>query len=151
MSDWVIELHVPVTPVAKGRPKFFTPPGASFGRAVTPKKTVNAEDTIKHYAIAQGVTPVEGPVHVDLEFRYEPPASMSKKKRGMAMTYHEFRTKKPDLDNLIKTVLDALNELAWKDDASVVSVSARKIYAVQSETVVRVRSAGVAMFEGEPS
>ena len=38
-------------------------------------------------------------------------------------------TKKPDIDNIIKAVLDALNGIAYKDDTQVVQVMAQKKYA----------------------
>ena len=39
-------------------------------------------------------------------------------------------TKKPDIDNMQKAVLDALNGLAWDDDSQIVKVTAEKEYAV---------------------
>ena len=140
-TEWrEVRIVIPVMPVAKGRPKFFKPPNADFGRAVTPAKTRKAEHVIQQFAIAQGVTPVIGPVHVSLDFRHEPPASTSKKRRRELVEQNQWRDKKPDLDNLIKTVLDALNEIAWADDKSVVSIFARKVYAERSETIVTVVS-----------
>ena len=38
-------------------------------------------------------------------------------------------TKKPDLDNIAKIVLDSLNGLAYKDDSQVVSLRIDKFYA----------------------
>ena len=38
-------------------------------------------------------------------------------------------TKKPDIDNLIKFVLDAGNGLLWKDDSVVVNITAYKRYS----------------------
>ena len=37
--------------------------------------------------------------------------------------------KRPDLDNLIKSVLDALNGVAYKDDCQIVTMLSRKNYA----------------------
>ena len=34
--------------------------------------------------------------------------------------------KKPDIDNIVKAVLDALNEVAYRDDTQVVELQVRK-------------------------
>jgi Holliday junction resolvase RusA-like endonuclease len=36
---------------------------------------------------------------------------------------------KPDVDNLAKSVLDAINGVAYKDDNQIVDLVARKVYA----------------------
>jgi Holliday junction resolvase RusA-like endonuclease len=68
----------------------------------------------------------EGPVVVRLEFIFE-----RSKKTSKAVQYVEiFHTKKPDIDNLEKSVLDALTKAgAWKDDAYVASIHSVKRYA----------------------
>lgn len=38
-------------------------------------------------------------------------------------------TKKPDIDNITKAVLDALNKVAYKDDAAIVQFSVEKFYS----------------------
>ncbi len=50
-------------------------------------------------------------------------------------------TRKPDADNVAKSVLDALNGVAWLDDAQVTHLSVRKLErrrAVTPRTAVRV-------------
>ena len=37
-------------------------------------------------------------------------------------------TKKPDVDNIIKIILDSLNGLAYKDDAQIVARTCQKLY-----------------------
>jgi len=88
-------------------------------------------------AIAGGLTTWHGPLHVQLEF-------------GMVRPKTHFRngirredapsspTGRPDLDNLIKFVLDALNGLAWPDDSAVVSISATKIYLYEPQTYLKI-------------
>ncbi len=69
-------------------------------------------------------------LHVHAEFRYPTP------KRGAAEGTP--RPGRPDIDNLLKLVLDALNGIVWADDALVVSITATKVYAAQAGTYVRV-------------
>ena len=68
--------------------------------------------------------PLENEVKVTIVFFYETPKSWSKKKKELA-NWHK---SKPDIDNLIKTVLDALNGIAYKDDGQVVAIVASKMY-----------------------
>ena len=42
-------------------------------------------------------------------------------------------TKKPDLDNVIKSALDALNDVAYDDDSSINEIYANKQYGEISE------------------
>ncbi|MBS5782200.1 MAG: RusA family crossover junction endodeoxyribonuclease [Faecalispora jeddahensis] len=46
--------------------------------------------------------------------------------------------KKPDRDNIVKIICDALNELAYKDDAKIVTTQIAKYYAEASRTFVKI-------------
>lgn len=37
--------------------------------------------------------------------------------------------KKPDMDNIVKVIADALNSVAYQDDSQVVLVKAKKVYS----------------------
>ena len=63
-----------------------------------------------------------GPVAVELEFALARPARMSK----LIPAGH---TKRPDLDKLIRAVLDACTGVIWSDDSQVSRVVAVKRYA----------------------
>jgi len=64
--------------------------------------------------------PMEGPVFVALQFWLPRPKSLPKR-----ITQH---TKKPDLDKLVRAVLDGLTGIVFYDDAQVVSIVAQKGY-----------------------
>ncbi|MHB8393920.1 MAG: RusA family crossover junction endodeoxyribonuclease [Candidatus Dormibacteria bacterium] len=68
--------------------------------------------------------PFSGPVRVEVTAYVRRPASIPKRDRLTALP-----TKRPDLDNYLKTVLDGCLPL-WVDDAQVVSLTAAKVYAV---------------------
>lgn len=74
--------------------------------------------------------PIEGPVCLILTFVFPRPLRMVYKKRKM---YREMHTAKPDLDNLAKSVKDALNGLAWKDDSQVCIARSAKVYGAGDE------------------
>ena len=45
---------------------------------------------------------------------------------------------KPDTDNLIKTYLDALNKIAWRDDSLVYTVHAIKLWSDNPRTIIEI-------------
>jgi Holliday junction resolvase RusA-like endonuclease len=63
------------------------------------------------------------PIALRLIFVFPRPKALLWKSKPMPRAWC---FKKPDADNLIKSVCDALNMLVWRDDAQVVSVSVEK-------------------------
>lgn len=100
-------------PVAKGRPRF------GGGRVYTPQKTKAYEEKIAQAARDAGAVVLDGPICLTLRCYF--PFSGAARRRGDV--YH---IKRPDIDNIIKIVGDALNGIAWKDDSQIVSVLAEK-------------------------
>jgi Holliday junction resolvase RusA-like endonuclease len=117
----VIRLVVPFEPVAKGRPRFVR----ATGRAYTPPKTAGGEWQIRQTWLSQLVVPdpLLGPLRMTLDCYLAMPQSVPKRDRETALP-----TKRPDLDQYIKTALDALWQHAYHDDAQVVAIIARKLY-----------------------
>ena len=109
----MIHLKIPGKPFGKQRPKF------SRNRTYTPQATIDAEANIKAIAQAAGVQPIDGPIKMTIKAIYTPPKSWSKKKKLEAMG--TWKATKPDRDNLEKLVADALNGIAYADDAQVVT------------------------------
>lgn len=104
------------TPVAKGRPRF-----TRQGRAYTPAKTVAYEKLIRQTYAPSG-TKLVGPLRLSVVAHFQFTASWPASRKG-ADRYH---TAKPDLDNIVKIVGDALNGYAFDDDSQIVFVSASK-------------------------
>lgn len=122
-----VTIHVDVNPVPKGRPRFSKVGG--FVRSYTPKKTSDYEAQVK--AIAQQAMtrePLETPLAAFLYFRLPIPKSYPKKRIAACLSGLERPTKKPDLDNLAKSVLDGLNGIVYKDDSQLVSLHITKVY-----------------------
>lgn len=135
----MIQFTVPGQPVAKGRPKFTNVGG--FARAYTPKKTQEYENKVAAIARAamRGIKPSSSPIEIMLELRMEIPASWTKAKRLAAALGTVRATKKPDADNVLKGIKDALNGVCWVDDSQVVVLTVRKLYAAEPCVVVAVR------------
>ena len=126
-------------PVAKGRPRF-----ARMGRGIrtyTPPRTEAYEAAVRIAArFAMGSTPLlEGPVRVIITAAMPIPQSWSKKKHAaVAQGVVPFVTR-PDVDNLVKTILlDGMNGTIYKDDAQIVELTAIKRYDEKPTTLVTV-------------
>lgn len=129
---------VPGTPVGKGRPRFAK--RGNFVTTYTPEKTASYENLVKVKAEEAmiGRRLIEGAVSVEIELLITPPASWSQKKQREALSGRIFPTSKPDLDNVIKGLFDACNEIVWKDDKQVAALQVTKRYAVKAEACMRV-------------
>ncbi len=109
------------------------------GRTFTDAKTVQAERHIQHHAIEQiGKPCLTGPLHVSLTINIAPPPSWSRKKTAEALAGRILPTSRPDIDNQMKTAADALNGIAWKDDAQIVDATLSRRYGPESMTVIEV-------------
>lgn len=124
-----IHFQVEGDPKGKGRPRFTR--AGKFTRVYTDKQTLDYEALIKFYAAeAMGSTdPLETPVRVFLYIRHAVPQSYSKKRTEACLSGLEQPCKKPDIDNIAKTYLDAMNGVIFKDDTQVVDLHVKKVYS----------------------
>jgi Holliday junction resolvase RusA-like endonuclease len=130
----IIEFFVPCLPTAKGRPRFAR--RGNFVQAYTPAKTQQAEYSFLALAMAhKPTTPIDAPIELTLEFYMPKPQTMTKKLRAIENLSH---TKKPDIDNLTKLVVDSLNGIFWVDDSRIWHARAFKVYADNPGVRVRV-------------
>lgn len=127
----VLAFDIPGQPIGQGRPKFSTING--HARAYDPEKSRNYKAYIRMLATQamkdRGFTMIEGPCVLRIDAYFEVPKSKSKKFREAALSGLEYPTKKPDIDNIIKAIQDALNGLAYKDDALIVRLGVTKLYS----------------------
>lgn len=82
------------------------------------------------------------PLQIRLEFYLPIPKSYSKKQREAALAGVLLPTKKPDIDNLVKAVLDGLNGLAYQDDKQIVALEAAKGYGAAPLVQVTLQEVG---------
>ena len=122
----LFRLFVSGEPKAQQRPRFSTKSG--FVKAYDPEDSRNAKATIGMMARAEmgDEPPMEGDLLLQLTVRRNPPASWSNKRRKAALGTGV--RQKPDLDNHIKLVLDALNGVVFKDDKEITAIVARKVW-----------------------
>ena len=127
---------VPGEVVPKQRPRF-----TRNGHAYTPKKTVDYENKVKSYFITEypyGIPFTEGPLEIVLNVYFKIPGSISKKKQDDLLLHH-YPTKRPDSDNLLKSVCDALNGVAYTDDCQIVMACVNKIWSREAKAEIVLR------------
>lgn len=115
---------------------------ARVGRkSITPRKTRIAEAQVgwlARQAMGTDGPVLERPVRLTVEVEMQQPLRLTKLERAAIDAGTKLPTKTPDIDNLLKTVLDGLNGVAFRDDAQVCEVRASKRYAPAPRTWVRV-------------
>ena len=133
MSD--VYFIVPGDVIPKQRPRF------SHGHAYTPKKTLDYEKKVKEEYLKEyptGIAFENKPLEMLLNVYMAVPKSFSKKKRDHMICF-EYPTKRPDSDNLIKSVADALNGVCYTDDSQIVTVQVNKIWSETSKAEILIR------------
>ena len=114
-------------PQPKQRPRF----NARTGTAYTPRETRLYENEVRYYFLQEHRRPtrLEGALIVRIDAYFEPPKQTAKAVREKMYAGKIRPAKKPDADNIIKSICDALNGLAYVDDGQIVSVYCRKLYS----------------------
>ena len=162
-----IKFTVPGSPKGKQRPRICKVNGRSV--AYTPKETIEYEKLIRARCVAatealcaltksrpnqsatdksrftrngSGSYPFERnlPLEISILALYPIPKYVSRKTKELMLNGRLFPTKKPDADNIIKVILDALNGLAYRDDVQICRVYFEKMYAEIPETKVLIKN-----------
>lgn len=126
-------------PEGKGRPRF----ARKTGHAYTPAKTRSYEGALRLAAqdAMAGAIPLLGPVRVTVDAHFPVPQSWSAKKRAAALLGATRPTTRPDWENIAK-MLDAFNEVVWRDDAQVVEGRITKRYSDRPRLRIEVERIG---------
>ena len=126
-------------PVAKGRPRFST--RGKFPVAYTPEKTKAYEFEVGMMALAAmgGSKPLEGALEAFIYVTFAVPESYSKKRLEACLNGSEKHIKKPDLDNVIKSVIDGMDKIVFNNDSQITSIHATKVYGEVAKVEVMVK------------
>lgn len=131
-----IVFEVKGQPVGKGRPRFVRATGHTY----SPEKTRLYEKSVADaYTKASGKV-LDGYITIQISAFYKIPKSVSKERRVQMERGLIKPIVKPDIDNVVKAILDALNGTAYHDDNQVVSVFAKKRYANEPFVKVEVEN-----------
>ena len=126
-----VKIIIPGRPVPKGRPRI-----GYRGRKVimyASPETVHYEKGVANIGRQSCENPATGPVEMEIALYFNPQAKIytkgGRRRRGAL----------PDLDNCIKSIVDGLNNVAYKDDRQVVRILAERRWdqVERAEVVVR--------------
>ncbi len=107
------------------------------GKVYTPTNTKDYENLIREYfKIKYHRNEIlKGRIKVTIVAYFAVPKSTSKKDRENMLLGNISPTKKPDIDNIVKIVLDALNKYVFEDDNQITKLDVEKVYAEEEEKV----------------
>ena len=121
----------------KGRPRF-----SKFGNYVktyTPEDTVSYENLIKlQFRMFCGRWYSELPLKMKITAIHGIVKSASKRNQAKMLSGEIKPTKKPDADNIVKIICDALNNIAYKDDTQIVDLQVKKVYGEMEKVIVEI-------------
>lgn len=137
VSIFTIEING--KPVGKDRPKF----NMQTGRVYTTKQTVLAEREVRQaWRDAGKPRLTDAALELVIELYVQRPNGHFKKNGDLSaegLRHPIPRNKKPDVDNALKLVMDALNSQAYKDDVQIAKVTVTRHWGDWPKTVVTVK------------
>ncbi len=127
-------------PKGKQRPRVCRINGQSV--TYTPRQTIEYENWVRasYTAVSRAFFEKNEPLEISILAFFSIPQSASKKLKKMMLTGEVLPTKKPDCDNLIKIILDALNGVCFHDDSQVCRIYFEKMYAEKPCVKVKIAS-----------
>ena len=141
MAGKIFDFEVPGKAVPQARPRFTSRGG--YVRAYEPQKCSEYKQLVRRCAYEQCSITAENAAYTGaakisvIEYRAIP-KSWSAKKREMAREEVIFPLGKPDYDNVLKCIQDALTGVLWVDDAQVMMGMGSKAYADEPRVLVQV-------------
>lgn len=115
------------TPIPKARPRF-----TRQGHVYTPSTTKDYEEHIKSCCCLYQIDKAFDKCLVSLNLSFYLPRPEIHKKKNYPET-------KPDIDNLIKAVLDGMNGVMFLDDKMIVEIYAKKMYSEEPRVSVEIK------------
>ena len=131
----MIQFTVPGNPVGKGRPRL-----SKWG-VYTPKETVQYEKLVLlSYLGSQCRAYMDSkePLQMSLQIYMSIPKSATKKQHQDAMSGVLKPVKRPDIDNIAKCIMDALNGNAYHDDNQIIEIHCCKAYSDEPRVCVNI-------------
>lgn len=123
----------------KARARTFFNHNTGRMQSITPEQTKSYEELIRwSYKASGGKYLGEQPIELSVKAFYSIPQAFRRLKREQALKGEIRPMTRPDTDNILKAVLDALNGVAYYDDKQVVSVSCEKWYAESGCLIIEI-------------
>ena len=128
----MIQFKIPGPPIGKQRPR------VTRHATYTPQKTADYEKLVQDIYKINRFPKLEGYLSMSVSAYYPIPKSTSKKKKDMMLKGILLPDKKPDVDNVLKCICDALNKVAYDDDKQIISMNIVKYYSENPCVVIRL-------------
>lgn len=128
-----IDFFVSGTPKAQPRVKAFVRGG--HAGVYTPNSAESWKQSVRLEAVANAPESLmTHPINVELDFFLSRPKAHYRRDGSVKENTAIWHTSKPDLDNLIKAVTDAITDTqrVWLDDSQICRISATKTYALNA-------------------
>lgn len=121
-EDGYLSFFVSGIPLAQGRPRFKRV--GKFTKTYDPTESKSWKESVRWQCIEfmrkERKEMIDGAIEASLVFLLPRPKSLPKK------TKHHL--KKPDVDNLCKSIFDALQGIAFKSDSQIYKMTVTKLY-----------------------
>ena len=132
----IYEFEIPGKIIGKGRPRLNSYTGAVY----TPTRTKDYENLVMQYFMIKypKFKQLEGRVSVEIVANFEVPKSTKKQDKILMLENKINPIKKPDIDNIVKIILDAMNEKAFKDDTQITKLNVEKKYSETESVFVKI-------------
>jgi Holliday junction resolvase RusA-like endonuclease len=124
-------------PIPKARPRFASHRGRITVRTPEKSNSYHKQAQTAAWLEMRGRQKFSGPVAVEARFVFRPPPSWPERRRAEA--FGRPHVQRPDLDNLVKQILDAMNAVVFGDDATVTEIKATKTWGPAGIAVCTVR------------
>ena len=130
------EFEVPGKIVGKARPRMNPNTGAFY----TPSATKDYESLIEQYFLLKypRFVPIESRCKISILAYFKIPKSTNKKDTELMLKNEISPTKKPDIDNIVKSILDAMNKFAFKDDIQITKLDVEKLYGNEEKIKIEI-------------
>ena len=132
----IYEFEVPGKVIGKGRPRLNSYTGVVY----TPTKTKDYESLVEQYFLLKypRFKILEGRIKVSIIAYFSIPKTTKKADINEMLENNISPTKKPDIDNIVKSILDSMNKFAFKDDNQITKLEVEKKYSIEDKLYVKI-------------
>ncbi len=132
----IYEFEVPGKIIGKGRPRLNSYTGVVY----TPTKTKDYESLVEQYFLLKypRFKVLEGRIKVSIIAYFSIPKTTKKADINEMLENNISPTKKPDIDNIVKSILDSMNKFAFKDDNQITKLEVEKKYSIEDKVYVKI-------------
>lgn len=132
----IYEFEVPGKVIGKGRPRLNSYTGVVY----TPTRTKDYESLVEQYFLLKypRFKALEGRIKINIIAYFSIPKTTKKADINEMLENNISPTKKPDIDNIVKSILDSMNKFAFKDDNQITKLEVEKKYSIEDKVYVKI-------------